>query len=276
MQQRPARGGGGLVVPVHHHALACDVHGVVVDILLHVDDAAAQVPSVLRVLLLQQVLVHQVHDKQVAGLLNVGDAGFPEDFQQVDGADVDVAQAVVLGAVPEHAVYRRSVFQLLPPVVGVGLLELVVLQHNRQNGGEGLCALLVAALPGQHHRLRVIVHGVGVLVGDGIEQPGRRRLRPSARDLPGLAAVLPPDGFPVAQLPPQLVLYNAGLQVGLALLVSGQNVDGLCHLLLADALCALRLRQQHRSHLRRHGLVPLHTGQAVGLHAGDCLLFPSE
>lgn len=176
---------------------------------------------------------------------------------------------------------------------------------------ERVFALLVAALPGQHHRLRVIVHSVSVLVGNGVEQPGRRRLRPSARDLPGLAAVLPPDGFPVTQLPPQFVLHDAGLQVGLALLVSGQNVDGLCHLLLSDALSRrvkvrsppkrphrrgvspaaplsllsqrvrprrvpAGLRQQHRSHLRRHGLVPLHTGQAVGLHAGDCLLFPSE
>ena len=103
---------------------------------------------VLRVLLLQQVLVHQVHDEQVAGLLDVGHARLPKQLEQVDLPDVHVAQAVLLGAVPEHTVGCRAVFQLLPPVVRVGLLVVVVLQDDRQHGGQHLGALLVAALAG--------------------------------------------------------------------------------------------------------------------------------
>ena len=201
VQQRLAAGGGRLVVPVHHHALVAGVDGVIVDILLHVHGPAAQMALMLRVLLLQQVLVHQVHDEQVAGLLDVGHARLPKQLEQVDLPDVHVAQAVLLGAVPEHTVGCRAVFQLLPPVVRVGLLVVVVLQDDRQHGGQHLGALLVAALAGEDHRLRVVVHSVRVLIQNAVEQPGRGRLRPSVlRVVRALLALA--DGLPMAQLPP--------------------------------------------------------------------------
>ena len=201
VQQRLAAGRGRLVVPVHHHALVAGVDGVIVDILLHVHGPAAQMALMLRVLLLQQVLVHQVHDEQVAGLLDVGHARLPKQLEQVDLPDVHVAQAVLLGAVPEHTVGCRAVFQLLPPVVRVGLLVVVVLQDDRQHGGQHLGALLVAALAGKDHRLRVVVHSVRVLIENSVEQPGRGRLRPSVlRVVRALLALA--DGLPMAQLPP--------------------------------------------------------------------------
>ena len=122
-----------LVVPIHHHALSAGVHGVVVDVLAHVDGAAAQVPLVLGIPLLQHLLVHQLHQKQVPAVLDVRDPRLPEQLQQVDLPDVDVPQAVVLLAVPEHPIGCRAVLQLFPPVVRVGLLEVVVLQHHRED-----------------------------------------------------------------------------------------------------------------------------------------------
>ena len=92
-------------------------------------------------------------------------------------------------------------FQLLPPVVRVGLLVVVVLQDDRQHGGQHLGALLVAALAGEDHRLRVVVHSVRVLIENSVEQPGRGRLRPSVlRVVRALLALA--DGLPMAQLPP--------------------------------------------------------------------------
>ena len=218
-----------LVIPVHHHALAAGVHRVVVDVLLDVDGPSAQVPLVLRVLLLQQLLVHQLREEQVAGLLDVGDARLPEQFEQVDLPDVDVAQAVLLLGVPKHTVGRRAVFELVPPVVRISLLIVVVLQQDGQDGGQRPCALLVAALPGEHHRLGVVVHGVGVLVEDGVEQPGGGGLRAFP-----LFPLVPADGLPVAQLPPQLILHDARLQAGFPLLVAGEGVDGFGELLPPD------------------------------------------
>lgn len=86
--------------------------------------------------------------------------------------DVDVTQAVLLLGVPKHTVGRRAVFELVPPVVRISLLIVVVLQQDGQDGGQRPCALLIAVLPWEHHRLGVVVHGVGVLVEDGVEQPG--------------------------------------------------------------------------------------------------------
>ena len=91
VQHRLSAGRFDLVVPIHHHALAFHIDGVVIDILLHIHHAAAHLPLVLRVLLVQHLLVHQVHNEQVAALLDVGDTRLPEDFQQVNGGDVDVS-----------------------------------------------------------------------------------------------------------------------------------------------------------------------------------------
>ena len=80
VQHRLAGGRLDLVVPVHHHALAAGVHGIVVDVLLHIHSPALQVALVLGVLLLQQVLVHQIHDKEVSAALDVRDPRLPKEL----------------------------------------------------------------------------------------------------------------------------------------------------------------------------------------------------
>ena len=277
VQQRLPAGALDLVVPVHHHALSAGVHGVVVDVLLHINGVAFQLALQLRVLLLQQILVHQVDHKQVPALLNVRDPRLPEQFQQVDLLNGHIAQAVFLAGIPEHAVGRRAVLQLLPPVVGVGLLIVVVLQNHRQDRGEGLGAVLVAALPGQHHRLRVVVHRVGVLIENAVEQPCGGGFRRPGAVRQGItlgvrlggthAALAAPDRLPVPQLPPQLIVHNAGLQVCLALFVLGQQLRRPLDVLLADGLLGAVPVQQHGRHLRRHIGVTLYAG-----HTGRGLL----
>ena len=117
VQRRPAIRCLDLVIPVHHHALVAGVHVVVVDVLLHVHDLAFLLALQLRVLAVQQVVVHQVYNKQVPALLDVRDARLPKQLQQVDIPYLDVAQSIVLLRIPEDAVHRRAVLQLLPPVV---------------------------------------------------------------------------------------------------------------------------------------------------------------
>ena len=257
-------GGLDLVVPVHHDALVAGVNGIVVDIFLHIHGVAAHSAFQLRVLLIQQVIVHQINDKQVAGLLNIGNSGFPEQFQQVDFPDVDVSQAVILGGVPEHAIGGGSMFQLLPPVVGVGLLEVVALQNDREDGGQNLCAFLVAALSRQGNRLREVVHSVRVLVHNAVEKPCAGRLRAvrvqgrrvSVRVRYGAPAVFgPSDGFPVAQLPPKLVLHNALFQVCLAGFVLRQDFRCPLNILFSDNLLIAAARHEHGCHIRRKRLL---------------------
>ena len=228
VQHRPPVRAVDLVVPVDHQALPAHVDALVVQVFLHVDGRAAHLPLVLGILPVQQILVHQLHHEEVPAVLQVRHPRLPEELEQVDAADADVPQAVFLALVPEHAVGRRAVLELLPPAVGVDLFVLVLLQDHRQHRAQNAGALLVALLPGQHHRGRVVVHGVRMLVDEGVKQPRARG--------PCLArsAFVPADHLPVPQLPPQLVLHHPVFQVGLPALVLGQRRLGLGQFFLPD------------------------------------------
>ena len=255
VQRRPAVRRLDLVIPVHYHALVAGVHAVVVDILFNVHDFTLLLALQLRIFAVQQVVVHQIDNKQVPTLLDVCDARLPEQIQQVDVPDLDVPQTVVLPAIPEHAVGRRAVLQLLPPVVRVNLLKVVILLHHRQYLTQRLGALLVALFPWKHHRLRVVVHGVGVFVLDGVKEPRGRGLRLRKRghflaagvNALGLALA---NALPVPQLPPQFVVDDAVFQAALAVFILGQQVNASLHVPVRDSRRLLRPFQQHSRHFR--------------------------
>ena len=225
VQRRPAAGCLDLVIPVHHHALFAGVHTVVIDVLFYINYLALLLALKFRIFLFQQVVVHQIDDEQIPALLDIRNARLPKQVQQVDVPDLNVTQPVVLLAVPEHTVSSRAVLQLLPPVVGIHLLEMVVLLHHGKDLAQHLCALLVALLTRQHNRLRVVVHRVCVLVLDGVEQPCRSGLGLRRCRLDLLAASVHPlglalaDALPVPQLPPQLIVDDAAFQIALSVLV---------------------------------------------------------
>ena len=87
--------------------------------------------------------------------------------------------------------------------------------------------LLVVLRPRQHVRLRVVVHGVGVFVGDGVKQPPRAG---GALALHHPVSVL----LPVAQLVPFLVVDDPLVETGLGRLVLFEDGHRLADLLLAD------------------------------------------
>ena len=277
-----AVGGLDFVIPVHHNGLVAGVHGIVVEVLFHIHGVALGLALQLRVFLIQEIFVHQLHNEQVAAVLDIGNAGCPEQFQQVDFLHVHVAQSVFLVLVPEHAVGSGTVFQLLPPVVGVCLLIVVVLQQHRQDGGKHFRAFFVGFLPGQHHGFREVVHSVGVLIQDGVKQPGRGWLRASC----GLVASIDresvfavgsagavftiADGLPVAQLPPKFVLHNTAFQVGLAVLVGFQDFRSSADLLHANYLLAVPAGEQHSSHFRRHSALAGNNAGCAGDTPGRC------
>ena len=154
--------------------------------------------------------------------------------------------------------------ELFPPVIRIRLLEAVALQHHGQHGAELLGLVAVTLLPRQHVRLRVIVHGVGVLVGNAVEEParGRRRLETRALVLGELGA----HDLPVPDLVPLLILDEPLLQIGLAALVLPEGVRGLLYLFGADAPLRRRYAEQLR-HVRRR---PLHARHAASARRHPC------
>ena len=105
-----------------------------------------------------------------------------------------------------------ALLELAPPGVAVHLLIVCLLQHHRQDAGKHLCGLRIVCRPGQNIGGRVIVHGIGVLVGNAVEQPPTGRLGLALHH--GVLVVLP-----VSHPEPQLVVHNALVQRGLSGLV---------------------------------------------------------
>ena len=217
--QRCAAAGQRLfVVPVDDDALVRRVHRVVVQILRQLHTAAAGTrvgPGGGDV-----VVIHECAHEEVAAGLNVGDARLPEQIQQVELPHGHVAETAAAGAVPEHAVGRAPVLELIPPRVRPHLLEVRLFQHRRHDGRQCLRVRLVGFAARQDHRLRKAVHRVGVLRDDGVEQPRARWLHHVGALLaPPIAQVLP-----VPQTVPLLVGDDARLERALAVFVAAQQL----------------------------------------------------
>ena len=216
-----------LVIPVHHHALFAGVDVPVADVLPHGDAAAARLALQLRPPGRQTVVVGQCQREKVCRVLDVLHARLPVQHQQIHAPDGDVPKALPQRRVPEDALHSGTLLELAPPGVAVHALVVCLLQHHWQDVGEELCRLLVVLRPRQHVGLRVVVHGVGVFVGDGVEQPPRAG---GALALHHPVAVL----LPVAQLVPFLVVDDPLVETGLGRLVLLQHSHRLADLLLAD------------------------------------------
>ena len=212
----------GVIVPVHHQRLVAGVHRVVIEIAAQGKITPPQLALQLGILRQQLVVVHQLRGEEVGAVLNVRHARLPEQVQQIHPLHADVAQPAQLRAVPEHAVHGAAGLQLVPPGGGIRPLELVFLQHHRQNAAQPLSLLPVVRLTGQHRGSGIAVHGVGVLGQDAVHQPAAGGLGVAAvAALPLLFHLLP-----VAQLPELLVVDDPLLQPGLALLVLFQDAVG--------------------------------------------------
>lgn len=176
------------------------------------------------------VVVHERAHEEVAAGLNVRDARLPEQVQQVELAHGHVAEAVAPGAVPEHAVGRAPVLELVPPRIGPHLLKVRLFQHGRHDGRQRLRVRFILLAARQDHRLREAVHRVGVLRDNGVEQPRARRLYHVAALLaPAVAQILP-----VPQAVPLLVGDDARLERALAVLVPAQKLRAARHVVRRD------------------------------------------
>ena len=215
------------VVPVHHSALVCGVHAVIVEILAHLASLAAELSHQLRILLLQQVVVHKCHLKQVPAVLDIFHARLPEQVQQIHPPDGNIPQSVELRLVPEDTVYPCAAFELVVPCIRVRLLEFVLLQDHRHDSRQHFRLGFVALLPRQDIGRRIVVHSIGVLVGDAVEQPAAGGLH---------WVVLIPHLLPVPHLVPLLVFNDPALQIGLAALVALQHLSGLQHAVPVNGL----------------------------------------
>ena len=200
VQHRLSAGLCLLVVPVHHHALVGGVNAVVVDVLPHVQPLAG-VPLHLREAPHQLLVVLKAQAEQVRRLLNVLHARCPVQHQQIHALDADVSQPAPQHRVPEDALHAGTGLELAPPCIAVHLLVVALLQHRRDHLGKGLCRFLIVRRSRQHVRLRVVVHGIRVLVGNAIEQPPAGRLWLSLHHL--VLVVLP-----VPHPEPQLVFND--------------------------------------------------------------------
>ena len=216
-----------LIIPVHHHALFAGVDVLVADVLPHGDAAAARLALQLRPPGRQTVVVGQRQAEKVGRVLDVLHARLPVEHQKIHAPDGDVPESVPQRRVPEDALHAGTLLELAPPGVAVHALVVGLFQQHRQDLGEELCRLLVVLRSRQHVRLRVVVHGVGVFVGDGVEQPPRAG---GALALHHPVAVL----LPVAQLVPFFVVDDPLVEAGLGRLVLFEDGHCLADLLLAD------------------------------------------
>ena len=62
--------------------------------------------------------------------LNILNARLPEEIENVNLLDFNIAQAVAFQGIPEYAVNRRACLKLVPPGIAVNLLEAVSLENN--------------------------------------------------------------------------------------------------------------------------------------------------
>ena len=221
-----------LIVPVHHHAFVGGGLAVLVDVPGHVHHPGG-VPCQLRILRGQPGGVLKAEVKQIRRVLNILHAGLPVEHEQVDAAHRNVAQPAARRRVPEDAGNAGALLELAPPDIAVHLLVIRLLQHHRQHAGKRLRRGLVVCRPGQHHGLGVVVHGIGMLVGNAVEQPPAGGLRLAGHQRVTVV-------FPVSHAEPQFVIDQALVQRRLACLVALQRLQCSRRLCRADgqALCS--------------------------------------
>ena len=209
------QGASGLVrlfvVPVHHHAFFGGIQPAVVEKTGHIQHTGA-VALQLGPAVFQLFCVLHAQREKVGRGLDIRHARLPVEHEQVHGPDGDLSHAAPGLRVPEHALDPGALLELAPPGVAVHLLIVCLLQHHRQDAGKHLCGLRIVCRPGQNIGGRVIVHGIGVLVGNAVEQPPTGRLGLALHH--GVLVVLP-----VSHPEPQLVVYNAFVQRGFSGLV---------------------------------------------------------
>ena len=218
-----------LVVPVDHHGLVGGVHVVIVEILGDVHGGSTELALKLRIHTDESIVIRKLHMEEMARLLDVLNARLPEEIDDVHLLDADIAETVQLATVPEDAVYARTSLELVVPYIAVGLLKFALVKDYRDDGGQHLSLALIPLLTGQNVRGREVVHRVGMLVGNGVEQPSRGRLH--------ILLLLLPHTLPVTELVPLLILNDPRFKVGFTLLVLLQSLIGSLYLLLADDLC---------------------------------------
>ena len=228
MQHRAPLANGLFVVPVHHHALVAGVNALIMDV-SGGRHAPAHVPLQLGPLGCQLVIVRQCQAEQVRAVLDVGHARLPVQHQKVHALDGNVPHAAPQRRVPKDPLDTGALLELAPPGVTVDLLIVRLFQQNREDFGEHLGRLLVVLGPGQDVGLRVVVHGVGVFVRNGVEQPAACGLRLALHHVVLVAA-------PVLHPEPLFILNDPLVQRRLSRLVFLQKLLRLGHLLGANGL----------------------------------------
>ena len=170
---------------------------------------------------------------------------FPKQIENVHAPHVHIALAALLGWVPEHAQNARPALKLLPPHVRIRLLKSVLFQDHGQHGGQHRGIRPISLFARKHHRLGVIVHCVGVLVEQAVQQPRARRFR-IAR-IAGWAHALP-----MAQAIPLIVFHHARIERRLAAPVFRQQLLRFCrhrmpffHIIVASLCIDCRHRRYH-------------------------------
>ena len=211
-----------LVVPVHHGGLAAGVGGVVILVGADREGISSQLSLQLRVAVNEHIVALQLHMKHIPAVLDVGDAAFPEQVQKIHLPDGNVPHPPEGLRVPEHPVDPGAGFQLVVPHIGVDPLKAALLQLCREDCGEHFRLGPVPLLPGQDVGGGEAVHGVGVLGGDGVEEPAGGRLHGGGLPLA--------HGFPVAHPVPAFPLQDPPFQIRLALPVAVQGLQRYAHL----------------------------------------------
>ena len=169
--QHGTAGALAAVVRLDDGALAVEAHRVVVEEARRSEWVAAQPTAQLRELLLQLVVVLEVRAEHELAALDVGDARLPEEVQEVDALDRDVAEAAELVGVPADAVGGGAGLELLPHRVRPRALEGVLFEDAGHDGGEQLGLGAVVGLTGEDDGFGVGLHGVGVLGDDDVVEP---------------------------------------------------------------------------------------------------------
>ena len=113
VQERLAVRTALLIVPVYYGGLVIVVNCVVVDVPGHVNSRVRKTVSQLRVLVFQNVIVLKGDIEDVPALLDIRDAGFPEEVNQINAGNVDISEAVVLTRIPEHAIHAGAALNLI-------------------------------------------------------------------------------------------------------------------------------------------------------------------